>query len=77
MHILRRAVSGATVAIPRAVIEGPPISPGALGIYCIIAAAGHSIDRRRLLEKFGGNIPLLDARLTELVRAELIEGGGR
>lgn len=77
MHVLRRTVPGPTVPIPRAAIEAAPISPGALGVYCVIAAAGSSIDRRRLLEVFGANVPLLDARLNELARAELIEGFGR
>ena len=76
--IARRAVPGASVVpISRAAIEHPSLSMGALGLYCVIAAAGRAIDRDRLLERFGTNPGLLDARLTALVRAELIEGGGR
>ena len=74
--IVRRAVFGATtVPISRAAIEHPELSMGALGVYCVIAAAGRAVDRRQLLERFGSNPALLDARLTALVGAGLIEGG--
>jgi len=76
--IIRRAVFGTPmVQIPRAVIEHPSLSMGALGVYCVIAAAGRTANRGRLLEQFGSNPGLLDARLDALVRAELIEGGVR
>lgn len=76
--IIRRAVFGAsTDPISRAAIDDPDLSMGALGVYCVIAAAGHPVDRGQLLERFGSNPALLDARLNALMRAELIEGGGR
>lgn len=75
--IIRRAIVGTTnIPIPRAAIEHPSLSLAALGLYCVIAAAGRSVDRDQLLERFGSNPGLLDARLNALVRAELIEGGG-
>ncbi|QEE38827.1 MULTISPECIES: hypothetical protein [unclassified Methylobacterium] len=76
--IIRRAVFGAsTIPISRAAIDDPDLSMGALGVYCVIAAAGRRVDRGQLLERFGSNPALLDARLNALMRAELIEGGGR
>lgn len=76
--IVRRAVFGASnVSISRAAIDHPDLSMGALGVYVVIAAAGRPVDRGQLLERLGGNPALLDARLTALARAELIEEAGR
>lgn len=75
--IVRRAAFGASnVPISRAAIDNPDLSMGALGVYCVIAAARRPVDREQLLKRFGSNPALLDARLTALVRADLIEGGG-
>lgn len=75
---IRRRVTARTVVIDAAVIETPGLSPAALGLYVVIAAADPAgLTREQLLDRYGGNASALDHRLTELARRDLIEGVGR
>lgn len=73
--INRRRSALRTVVIDAAILDLPRLSPAALGIYVVIASTRSGITREALLDRYGGNAGALDARLTELKRHLLIEGG--
>ncbi|MCJ2068300.1 hypothetical protein MKK75_05670 [Methylobacterium sp. J-030] len=73
----RRRAALRPVVIDAEILDLPRLSPAALGIYVVIAAARGGIRRQELLDRYGENVGALDARLTELKRHALIKDAGR
>lgn len=73
----RRRSALRPVVIDADILDNRRLSPAALGVYVVIASARAGITRQALLERYGDNGELLDARLTQLKRLDLIEEGGR
>ncbi|MCJ2051201.1 hypothetical protein [Methylobacterium sp. J-070] len=75
--INRRRSALRSVVIDAAILDLPRLSPAALGIYVVIASVRGGVTRQELINRYGGNNDLLDTRLAQLKRFELIEEDGR
>jgi hypothetical protein len=75
--LLRRHPTIEPVVIDAAALHRAALSPGALGVFVMIAASPGGVSRESLLKRCNGNAGALDARLGELRRFSLIEGDGR
>lgn len=75
--LFRRHPTIEPIVIDAAALHRAALSPAALGVFVMIAAAPNGVSRESLLKRCNGNEGALDARLRELTRFTLIEGDGR